>query len=245
MALKYSSKHDISYVNYNNKNIPWKLNSSYIYQNNQLTNTSLNIGTINNNLVIESSQNNIILNTSQNKKIIVKNNMDIANLDVSNNLNTKFNYVYDISLSNKLYFPSLPVNIIGDLKVFGTISVVNSASTGTGLAVSETQFTNVSLRTSELTDVSIIICEISNSYFYNNNNIYNSYIYNAPIGYDISNNISAPHKAIFSDISLENLILDISIKQTVGYELHCIPFASDLIAMLGYLHGDIERRNKE
>jgi hypothetical protein len=40
-------------------------------------------------------------------------------------------------------------------------------------------------------------------------------------------------------------ILDISIKQTVGYELHCIPFASDLIAMLGYLHGDIERRNKE
>ena len=93
MALKYSSKHDISYVNYNNKNIPWKLNASIISQNNQITNPSLNIGTINNNLVIESSQNDILFITSQNnnKKVIVKNNMTIKNLDVSNTLTTKLN----------------------------------------------------------------------------------------------------------------------------------------------------------
>ena len=66
MALNYSSKHDISYANYNNKTIPWKVNTSIISQNNQNINPSLNLGTINNNLVIESSQNDILFITSQN-----------------------------------------------------------------------------------------------------------------------------------------------------------------------------------
>ena len=182
MALNYSSKHDISYANYNNKNIPWQLNASIISQNNQTINPSLNLGAINNNLVIESSQNDILFITSQNsnKKVIVKNNMAINNLDVSNSLKTKLIDASSISLNNILYFPSLPINIIGDLKVDGAITVIGSSSTG--LEESKTQFINSTLRTSKFTDVSIVECDISDSSF-NNVNIINSYIIAIPHGY--------------------------------------------------------------
>ena len=219
MSLKYSSKHDISYANYNNKNIPWKLNTSYISQNNQITNLSPNLGNINNNLVIESSQNNIVFDTSQNKKIIVKNNMSInANLDVSNNLytkllNTKFNNTSSVTSNNRFYFSSLSVNIIGDLKVRGAISILGSSTTG--LLTSKSQFINVTLSGSSFTDVSIVTCDISVSDF-SNVNIINSYIYNIPIGYDKSNNV-APNKAIFSDVSLQRLILDNSINSYISF----------------------------
>jgi hypothetical protein len=219
MSLKYSSKHDISYANYNNKNIPWKLNTSYISQNNQITNLSPNLGNINNNLVIESSQNNIVFDTSQNKKVIVKNNMSInANLDVSNNLytkllNTKFNNTSSVTSNNRFYFSSLSVNIIGDLKVRGAISILGSSTTG--LLTSKSQFINVTLSGSSFTDVSIVTCDISVSDF-SNVNIINSYIYNIPIGYDKSNNV-APNKAIFSDVSLQRLILDNSINSYISF----------------------------
>ena len=49
MALKYSSKYDISYVNYNNKNIPWQVNTTFISHNNQTTDPALKLGPINNN----------------------------------------------------------------------------------------------------------------------------------------------------------------------------------------------------
>jgi len=213
MALKYSSKYDISYINYNNKNIPWQINSSFISQNNQNINPSLNLGSINNNLLIESSQNDIVLRTPQNKRVIVNNSMTVnANLDVSNNLTTSEVVVEDISLNNILYLPSLPINIIGNLKVHGSISVVNSTTTGTGLVVSKSEFTNVTLTSSNFTDVSIVNCNISVSDF-SNVNIINSYIYGIPIGYDISNN-RVPNGAIFSDISLENLILDSSLNSS-------------------------------
>jgi len=217
MALNYSSKHDISYASYNNKTIPWKVNTSIISQNNQNTNPSLNLGTINNNLVIESSQNDILFITSQNdndnKKVIVKNNMDVdANLDVSNNLTTKLNVSYDISLNNILYFPSLPVNIIGDLKVRGAISVLGKETPG--LVKSKSQFVNVTLSGSRFTDVSIVSSTISVSDF-SNVNIINSYINDIPngFGYDKSNN-ALPNKAIFSDVSLQSLILDSSINSS-------------------------------
>ena len=210
MALKYSSKHDISYINYNNKNIPWQLNTTFISQNNQIINPSLNLGSINNNLLIESSQNNIVLRTPQNKKVFATNSMTVNdNLDVSNTLTTTEVVVEDICLNNILYLPSLPINIIGNLKVHGSISVINSTTTGTGLAVSKSEFINVTLTTSNFTDVSIVDCTISVSDF-SNVNIINSYIYGIPIGYDKSNN-SVPNEAIFSDISLENLILDSSL----------------------------------
>ena len=213
MALKYSSKYDISYINYNNKNIPWQINTSFISQNNQDINPSLNIGSINNNLLIESSQNDIVLRTPQNKRVFVNNSMTVnTNLDVSNNLTTSEVVVADISLNNILYLPSLPINIIGNLKVHGAISVVNSRVTGTGLLVSKSEFINVTLTSSNFTDVSIVNCNISVSDF-SNVNIINSYIYGIPIGYDKSNN-RVPNGAIFSDISLEYLILDSSLNRS-------------------------------
>ena len=217
MALNYSSKHDISYANYNNKTIPWKVNASIIYQNNQITDPSLNIGTNNNNLVIESSQNNILFITSENnnKKVIVKNNMTIKNLDVSNTLTTKLNDASSITLNNKLYLPERSVNIIGDLKVGGSITIIGS--TATGLVKSESQFINVTLSGSRFTDVSIVNSNISYSDF-SNVNIINSYIYNIPFGYgfDKSNN-SYPNKAIFSDVSLQRLVLDSSINSYINF----------------------------
>ena len=218
MALNYSSKHDISYANYNNKNIPWQLNASIISQNNQTINPSLNLGAINNNLVIESSQNDILFITSQNsnKKVIVKNNMAInSNLDVSNSLKTKLIDASSISLNNILYFPSLPINIIGDLKVYGVINVIGSSKTG--LAISKTQFINSTLRKSKFTDVSIVECDISDSSF-NNVNIINSYINAIPNGYgfDKSNN-SYPNKANFSDVSLQRLVLDSSLNSYINF----------------------------
>ena len=210
MALKYSSKHDISYVNYNNKNIPWQLNTTIISQNNQTINPSPNIGSINNNLVIESSQNNIVLITPQNKKVVVKTSMIVnGNLDASNNLTTNRVVAKDISLNNKLYMASIPINIIGDIKVQGSISIVNSTSTG--LKESESEFINVTLTTSKFTDVSIVNCTISsNPYFFYDLNIINSHIYNIPIGYDEYNNVF-PNKASFSDVSLQCLVLNSSI----------------------------------
>ena len=210
MALKYSSKHDISYVNYNNKNIPWQLNTTIISQNNQTINPSLNIGSINNNLLIESSQNNIVLITPQNKKVVVKTSMIVnGNFDASNNLTTNRVVAKDISLNNKLYMASIPINIIGDIKVQGSISIVNSTSTG--LKESESEFINVTLTTSKFTDVSIVNCTISsNPYFFYDLNIINSYIYNIPIGYDEYNNVF-PNKASFSDVSLQCLVLNSSI----------------------------------
>jgi hypothetical protein len=214
MALNYSYKHDISYINYNTKNIPWKLNTSYISQNNQAINPLLNLGSINNNLLIESSQNDIVFNTPQNKNIIVKNNMTVNNnLDVSNILTTaKIDTNADISLINILYFPSLPVNIVGDLIVNGSIT---SQSV---LQDSSSQFFNSILTTSKFTDVSIASSDIFSSDF-SYMNIFDSYIYNSIIGYDNSNN-SAPAKAIFTDVSLISLTLDSSIN-SLNYIRFC------------------------
>ena len=228
MALKYSSKYDISYVNYNNKNIPWQVNTTFISHNNQTTDPALKLGPINNNLLIESSQNAIVLKTPQNKKVIVKNNMTVnTNLDVSNNLTTTSIIVQDICLNNILYVPSLPINIIGDLKVQGSIIVNNSTSTG--LQVSQSEFINVTLTSSKFTDVSIVNCNILSTDF-SNVNVINSYIYGIPIGYDKSNN-RVPNGAIFSDISLENLILDSSLNGSsyIKFSNSAIPNASSII----------------
>jgi hypothetical protein len=133
MALKYSSKYDISYINYNNKNIPWQINTSFISQNNQDINPSLNLGSINNNLLIESSQNDIVLRTPQNKRVIVNNSMTVnANIDVSNNLTTSEVVAKDISLNNILYLPSLPINIIGNPDTCGHSRVEGSGDVVAG-----------------------------------------------------------------------------------------------------------------
>jgi hypothetical protein len=210
MSLNYSYKHDISYANYNNSNLPWKINSSYIYHNNQTINSSLNLGPINNNLVIESSQNNIVLVTPQNnKQVIVNNNMTINNgLDISNILKTNFINANDLCLNGILHTTGLTIK--GSINMLGKFKYRRGAidiSVG-DTSASETRFRGVNFKNSMFYDSSINNSTILTSDF-SNMNIFNSYIYNNPIGYDKSNN-SNPAKAVFSDVLLYSLLLDTS-----------------------------------
>ena len=127
--LVYNSSNDISYIEYNRPGIPYKYDTTYIHHSNANYNDgsySTDLGPINNNLIIESATSNIIMSVSENRKVVVKNNMSIkGNLDVSS-LTTNTLRAKDISLNNILYLNStLPVNIIGDLKISGTISQTN------------------------------------------------------------------------------------------------------------------------
>ena len=209
MSLNYSYNHDNSYANYNNINLPWKINTSYIYHNNQTINSSLKLGAIKNNLVIESSQNDIMLITPQNnKKVIAKNSMTINNdLDISNILKTNFINAKDVSLTGLLHTGNL--TIIGNIDLLGRLSYRGGTSVG-DISESETRFRGVNfINNSMFYDVSISNTDLFLSDF-SNMNIFNSYIYNSPIGYTISNN-SAPAKAVFSDVSLYTLVLDSSL----------------------------------
>ena len=199
--LIYNSANDISYIEYNRPGIPYKFDATYISHSN--LDYSNQLGPINNNLIIESVDSNILLVTAEDKKVRVKNSMAInANLDVSNVLTTNRLIANDISLNNVLYLnSSLTQNIIGDLKIQGSISQV----TGANEEVKGFTSNNASLTTSTFTrgDISqsrIILSNITSS------DINNSYIYNTPIGYT-STNISIPNKAVFTDVSLQSLTL--------------------------------------
>ena len=199
--LIYNSANDISYIEYNRPGIPYKFDATYISHSN--LDYSNQLGPINNNLIIESATSNILLVTAEDKKVRVKNSMAInANLDVSNILTTNRLIANDISLNNVLYLnSSLSQNIIGNLKIQGSISQI----TGANEEVKGFTSDNASLTTSTFTrgDISqsrIILSNITSSI------ITNSYIYNSPIGYT-STNISIPNKAVFTDVSLENLTL--------------------------------------
>ena len=206
--LIYNSINDISYIEYNRPGIPYNFDATYIYHSNQNYNDGSygqQLGTINNNLIIESATSNILLATPEDKKVIVKNSMAVnANLDVSNILTTNRLIVNDISLNNILYLnssTSLPINVFGDLKIQGSISQISLSNEQVKGFTSD----NASLITSTFTggDISqsrIILSNITSS------DISNSYIYNSPIGYT-SNNTSVPNKALFTDVSLENLTL--------------------------------------
>jgi hypothetical protein len=197
----YNSANDISYIEYNRPDIPYNFDATYIYHNNQ--NYSNLLGPINNDLIIESATSNILLVTEENKNVIVKNNMAVnANLDVSNILTTYTLIANDISLNNILYLnSSLTENIIGDLKIQGSISQV----TGANEEVKGFTSNNASLTTSTFTDGDISQSIIFSSNIFSSN-ITNSYISNTPIGYT-STNIGIPNKAVFSDVSLQSLTL--------------------------------------
>jgi len=212
--LIYNSTNDISYIEYNRSGIPYNFDATYIYHNNQNYNEgSYNeqLGTINNNLIIESATSNILLSTAENRKVVIKNSMAVnANLDVSNVLKTNILRANDISLNNILYLnssTSLVTNIIGDLKIQGSITQVTG---GTGISSEERPgffSNNASLTTSTFTagDISLSDIFLSNIY---SSNITNSYISNTAIGYT-SNNIATPtpNKAVFTDVSLQSLTL--------------------------------------
>ena len=208
--LIYNSANDISYIEYNRPGIPYNFDATYIYHSNKNYNDgsySQQLGPINNNLIIESVDSNILLSTAENKKVVIKNSMAVnANLDVSNTLTTNRLIANDINLNNILYLNSSALvgeNIIGDLKIRGSISQV----TGTGPSEEKAKFTsnNASLTTSTFT-----AGDISRSNIFSSNitssNITNSYISNTAIGYT-SNNIATPNKAIFTDVSLQSLTL--------------------------------------
>jgi len=206
----YNSKHDISYSKFNASNIPWNINTSYIYQNNLNTrNVSQYFQNINNNLLFESSTNNIIFITPQNKNVIVKNNMVIHNnLDISNNLNTSLTRANDISVNNVLYFSDISPNVVGTLKVQGGIFINSNKE---DKEASRTRFTGIVLYgTVIIFDCSIVDCDNIITTDISDSSIINSYIYNTPIGYDKYNNIY-PNNAIFSDVILNNLIFDSSL----------------------------------
>jgi len=201
----YNSNHDISYIEYNKQIIPYGFNTTYIYHSNQYYSDQPALARINNNLIIESVDSNIIMSTAENKRVIVKNNMAVnANLDVSNILTTKLLKVTDICLNNILYLDSsLNANIIGDLKIQGSISQVT-----TGISEEKKGFTsnNAALTTSSFAYGVINISRIILSNIYSSN-ITSSYIYNTPIGYT-SSNITLPDMAIFTDVSLQSLSLN-------------------------------------
>ena len=206
--LIYNSINDISYIEYNRPGIPYNFDATYIYHNNQNYNDGSygqQLGTINNNLIIESATSNILLVTAEDKKVRVKNSMAVnANLDVSNILTTNRLIANDISLNNILYLnssTSLPINVFGDLKIQGSISQTSiSNEERPGISADDAAFTTSTFTAGDISQSRIILSNITSS------NIYNSYIYNSPIGYT-SSNISIPNKALFTDVSLENLTL--------------------------------------
>ena len=206
--LIYNSANDISYIEYNRPGIPYKFDATYIYHNNQNYNDgsySQQLGPINNNLIIESATSNILLVTAEDKKVRVKNSMAVnANLDVSNILTTNRLIANDISLNNILYLnssTSLPINVFGDLKIQGSISQVTLSNEEVkGFTSNDATLITSTFTAGDISQSRIILSNITSS------NIYNSYIYNTPIGYS-SSNISIPNKAVFTDVSLENLTL--------------------------------------
>ena len=206
--LIYNSTNDISYIEYNRPGIPYNFDATYIYHNNQNYNDGSygqQLGTINNNLIIESATSNILLVTAEDKKVRVKNSMAVnANLDVSNILTTNRLIANDISLNNILYLnssTSLPINVFGDLKIQGSISQISiSNEERPSFSADDAAFTTSTFTAGDISQSRIILSNITSS------NISNSYIYNSPIGYS-SSNISIPNKAVFTDVSLENLTL--------------------------------------
>ena len=206
--LIYNSANDISYIEYNRPGIPYKFDATYIYHSNQNYNDgsySQQLGPINNNLIIESATSNILLVTAEDKKVRVKNSMAVnANLDVSNILTTNRLIANDISLNNVLYLnssTSLPINVFGDLKIQGSISQVTISNEEVkGFTSDDATLITSTFTAGDISQSRIILSNITSS------NIYNSYIYNTPIGYS-SSNISIPNKAVFTDVSLENLTL--------------------------------------
>ena len=206
--LIYNSANDISYIEYNRPGIPYKFDATYISHSNQNYNDgsySQQLGPINNNLIIESATSNILLVTAEDKKVRVKNSMAVnANLDVSNILTTNRLIANDISLNNVLYLnssTSLPINVFGDLKIQGSISQVTLSNEEVkGFTSDDATLITSTFTAGDISQSRIILSNITSS------NIYNSYIYNTPIGYS-SSNISIPNKAVFTDVSLENLTL--------------------------------------
>ena len=205
-SLIYNSTNDISYIQYNRPEIPYRFDTTYIHHSNTNYNDgsySEQLGLVNNNLVIESNDSNIILSVSENKKVIVENNMAVNNnLDVSNILTTNILKTDDISLGGVLYLNSdIGTNIIGDLLIDGGLVFARSGLVRQVFDSSDSIITRSTISESDISNSKIILSDFSDV------TITASYITNSAIGYNRNNN-SAPAKAIFRDVSLTSLTLN-------------------------------------
>jgi len=218
-----NSNYDISYLEYNRNSIPWKINTTYICQDNQVYRQgefSQEFVNINNNLIIESSQNNIILSTSKNNRVEVKNNMKINNnLDVSS-ISAKIVVADDISLSRILYVckPSTldPFNIVGDVNIDGNFtfrSTLGGNSSFSFATITNSSFTGGTINTTSIASSTLTIVDICNST-----------INNTRIG-ELS-----PTTGAFTSINSNTLVLDKTIGNRTG-QIKFFNSANDIITI--------------
>ena len=199
------------FINYNNDLRPWKINTSYIsHNNNSYVNESLkqkndskyynfHNDASKNNLIIESADSNIDLNTYNSNSINFQgitnfNNNSYFNKSVtfeesviSKETITTTNLVANEISTNVIRLSdSQTFNFIGDLNIDGNINI-NTGITGDDGEVQVGRILNeYTINNSELKDSSL-----------NNTNINNSLI-----------GITGPSQAIFTDVSINNAVIN-------------------------------------
>ena len=199
------------FINYNNTKRPWKLNTSYISHYNELyANESLKqkgdnkdynfkIDASKNNLRIESVDSNIDVFTHNTNSINFQgktnfNNNSIFNKSVTfedsvvskKTITTKDLIASDISVGILRLSDNLTANIIGNIKIQGSLDVIGQVKDGSGNVVQGSLLNNYTIQNSELNDSSL-----------NNANINNSLI-----------GFTTPSQAIFTDVSINNLAIE-------------------------------------
>ena len=195
------------YVNYNNAKRPWKVNTSYISHNNEnYVNESLttggktyNFNNAKNNLRIESVDSNIDVFTHNTNSINFQgktnfNNNSIFNKSVTfedsvvskKTITTTDLVVSDISVGILRISDNLTANIIGNIKIEGSLDVIGQVKDDSGNVVQGSLLNNYTIQNSKLNDSSL-----------NNTNINNSLI-----------GFTAPSQAIFTDVSINNLAIE-------------------------------------
>ena len=199
------------FINYNNAKRPWKLNTSYISHYNKLyANESLKqkgdnkdynfqIDSSKNNLRIESVDSNIDVFTHDDNSINFQgktnfNNNSIFNKSVTfeesvvskKTITTTDLTAYDISVGILRLSDNLTANIIGNIKIQGSLDVIGQERDKDGNVIQGSLLNNYTIQNSKLNDSSL-----------NNTNINNSLI-----------GFTGPSQAIFTDVSINNLAIE-------------------------------------
>jgi len=199
------------YVNYNNAKRPWKVNTSYISHYNELyANESLKqkgdnkdynfqIDASKNNLRIESVDSNIDIFTHNDNSINFQGKTNFNNNSYFNKsitfeesvvskktITTTNLLVSDISVGILRISDNLTANIIGNIKIEGSLDVIGQVKDDSGNVVQGSLLNNYTIQNSKLNDSSL-----------NNANINNSLI-----------GFTTPSQAIFTDVSINNLAIE-------------------------------------
>ena len=204
------------YVNYNNTKRPWKVNTSYISHNNEnYANESLKqnkdskdynfqIDASKNNLRIESVDSNIDLYTHTTDDGVIHsinlqgetnfNNNSYFNKSVTfeesvvskKTITTTDLVAYDISVGILRISDNKIANIIGNIKIQGSLDVIGQAKDGSGNVIQGSLLNDYTIQNSILT----------------NSDICNTNINDSLIGF------TTPRQAIFTDVSINNLAIE-------------------------------------